>query len=130
MKRYLSLAIALLVVFAASDGGFAAAKKNPPPKPATKTTFALPRLLELGADRCIPCKMMRPIIDELTTEYQGRVRIEFIDVWKNPDAADQYRIRSIPTQVFFDRTGKEVFRHIGFYSKEAILKQFDAMGIK
>lgn len=101
--------------------------KKPPAKPAVKK---LPRLLDLGATRCIPCKMMAPILDELAKEYKGQLEVEFIDVWKNPDAAEKYQIKSIPTQIFFDSAGKEFFRHVGFFSKEDILKTFEKHGIK
>jgi thioredoxin 1 len=66
----------------------------------------LPRLVDLGADKCIPCKAMAPILKDLKAEYAGRMDVEFIDVWKNPDAGKAYRIRLIPTQIFFDATAK------------------------
>ena len=88
----------------------------------------LPRLVDLGADKCVPCKMMAPILVELRSEYEGTFKVEFIDVWKNPDEAPKYGIKLIPTQIFFDASGKELFRHEGFFSKEDILskwKEFD-----
>lgn len=130
MSKRTKLAIALTIILAGTTLGIAATKKTSAPKPKTAQTVALPRLLELGADRCVPCKMMKPIIDELSKEYQGKVQIDFIDVWKNPGEAEKYQVRSIPTQVFFDREGKEVFRHIGFFSKDAITEKFTEMGIK
>lgn len=90
----------------------------------------LPVLLELGADKCIPCKKMKPIIDELEKEYEDRVDVRFIDVWKTEGVAEKYNIRSIPTQIFFDEDGNEHFRHQGFFSKEDILKVFAEMGVK
>ena len=74
---------------------------------------ALPKLLDLGATKCIPCKMMAPVLEELKTEFAGRLEVEFIDVWKNPDAGKKYKIKLIPTQIFFDASGKERFRHEG-----------------
>ena len=88
-----------------------------------------PRLVDLGAGKCIPCKKMAPILDELKEEYTGRMDVEFIDVWKDRKAADQYGIESIPTQIFFDATGKELFRHEGFFAKEDILKKLRELGI-
>ena len=88
-----------------------------------------PRLVDLGAGKCIPCKRMAPILDELKEEYAGRMDVEFIDVWKDRKAADQYGIESIPTQIFFDATGKELFRHEGFFAKEDILKKWRELGI-
>jgi thioredoxin 1 len=89
---------------------------------------ALPRLLDLGADKCVPCKMMAPILAELRREYAGRFEVVFIDVWKNRSVAQKYGIQVIPTQIFFDATGKELFRHQGFYSKEDILKTWQEHG--
>ena len=90
---------------------------------------ALPRLVDLGADKCIPCKMMAPILKELRTEYAGKMEVEFIDVWKSPNAGRPYKIKIIPTQIFFDSAGKELFRHEGFYGKEDILKKWKELGV-
>jgi len=89
----------------------------------------LPRLVDLGADKCIPCKMMAPILQELKKEYVGRLRVDFLDVWKNPRAGDQFGIRLIPTQIFFDPAGNELWRHEGFMSKEDILAKWKELGI-
>ena len=90
----------------------------------------LPRLVDLGADKCIPCKMMAPILEELKSEYEGTLIVEFIDVWKNPDEAPKYGIKLIPTQIFFDASGKELFRHEGFFSKEDILSKWKELGVE
>lgn len=90
----------------------------------------LPRLVDLGADKCIPCKMMAPILEELKSEYEGRLTVEFIDVWKNPDEAPKYGIKLIPTQIFFDASGKELFRHEGFFSREDILAKWKEYGVE
>lgn len=96
--------------------------------PATPVT--LPRLVDLGADKCIPCKMMAPILEELKNAYAGQMVVEFIDVWKNPDAGEPYGIRSIPTQIFYDANGKELFRHEGFFPKEDILAKWKELGVE
>jgi len=88
----------------------------------------VPRMVDLGADKCIPCKKMAPILEELRVEYAGRAEIEFIDVWKNPSAGELFGIRSIPTQVFYDRHGREVWRHEGFLSKEDIEAKLKELG--
>lgn len=88
-----------------------------------------PRLLDLGATKCIPCKMMAPILEELKNEYEGRLKVEFIDVWENPEEAKKYNIRLIPTQIFFDASGKELSRHEGFFSKEDILRKWKEFGV-
>ena len=89
----------------------------------------LPRLLDLGAGKCIPCKMMAPIIDELKPAYAGKLEVVFIDVWENQQAGQQYGIRVIPTQIFYDAEGKELFRHEGFFAKEDILTKWKELGV-
>lgn len=90
---------------------------------------ALPRLVDLGATKCIPCKMMAPILEELKKTYVGRMDVQFIDVWENPDAGKKYGINVIPTQIFFDATGKELFRHEGFFGKDDILAKWKELGV-
>ena len=89
----------------------------------------LPKLLDLGANKCIPCKAMAPILDGLKKEYAGKMNVEFIDVWQNEDAGKQYGVEMIPTQIFFDATGKELFRHTGFFGKEDILAKWKELGV-
>jgi thioredoxin 1 len=89
----------------------------------------LPRLVDLGADKCIPCKAMAPILKDLKAEYAGRMDVEFIDVWKDPKPGKAYKIKLIPTQIFFDASGKERFRHEGFYGKEDILAKWKELGV-
>jgi thioredoxin 1 len=98
-------------------------------KPSAAIAANLPRLVDLGADKCIPCKMMAPILEELKTTYNGKFQVDFIDVWKNPDEAPKYKISVIPTQIFYDSSGKELFRHEGFFSKEDILGKWKEFGI-
>ena len=87
------------------------------------------RLLDLGATTCIPCKKMTPVLEELKTEYEGRLDVEFVDVWRIPGVANQYGVQSIPTQIFFDASGKELYRHQGFFAKEDILKKWRELGV-
>ena len=87
-------------------------------------------MVDLGAKSCIPCKMMAPIMEKLEKDYKGRAAILFIDVWKEPDQAKRFEIRTIPTQIFYDKEGKEVLRHTGFMSEEAIVTQLNKMGVK
>ena len=98
------------------------------PKSA-ETIANLPRLIDLGAGKCIPCKMMAPILEELKKEYQGRLDVIFVDVWEKPDEAKKYKINIIPTQIFYDASGKELFRHEGFFAKEDILAKWKEFGI-
>lgn len=87
-------------------------------------------MVDLGAKKCVPCKMMAPILEALEKEYQGRAAIVFIDVWENPEAAKEYGIQVIPTQIFYDAGGREVLRHQGFMSREAIVAQLGKIGVK
>jgi len=88
-----------------------------------------PRLVDLGAGKCIPCKMMAPILEEIKNEYKAKLDVDFIDVWKNPSEGKKYGIRMIPTQIFYDASGKELFRHEGFFSKEDILAKWKELGL-
>ena len=87
-------------------------------------------MVDLGAKKCIPCKMMSPVLEELEKEYKDRAAIIFIDVWVNPDAAKKYGIRTIPTQIFYDSEGKEVLRHEGFFDKAGIIAELQKLGVK
>jgi len=84
-------------------------------------------MVDLGAKACIPCKMMMPVMDAVEKEYAGKAAIIFIDVWENPDQSKKYGLKSIPTQIFYDRQGKEVFRHEGFFDKKAISEILDRL---
>jgi thioredoxin 1 len=99
--------------------------------PATAATrpAKLPRLVDLGATKCIPCKMMAPILEELRKEYAGHLDVIFIDVWENREAVGQYGISTIPTQIFYDVTGKERFRHEGYFAKADILAKWKELGV-
>ena len=89
---------------------------------------ALPKLVDLGAGKCIPCKMMAPILEELKNEYAGKLDVVFIDVWKNSAEGEKYGIKLIPTQIFYGPDGKELFRHEGFFAKEDILAKWKELG--
>lgn len=101
-------------------------EKSPNSPPAK----AIPRLVDVGAKTCIPCKLMAPILDELKTEYAGRLQVDFLDLSINTDFAGQYGVRVIPTQIFYDASGKELFRHEGFFSKEDILAKWKELGVE
>jgi len=96
--------------------------------PAPATPAAKLRLVDIGADRCIPCRAMAPILAELRVEHADRLEVIFVDVWKDPSAGEPYGIQIIPTQIFFDREGKELWRHQGFFSKRDILDTWKRFG--
>lgn len=89
---------------------------------------SMPKLVDLGAGKCVPCKMMKPTLEDLKANYADRFETVFIDVWENEGAGEQYGIRVIPTQIFYDTDGKELFRHEGFFSKEDILAKWQELG--
>lgn len=124
------LMLAVGAVIAVKQHRKSAALSQPPANTIAKpdSSASLPRLLDLGANKCIPCKMMAPILEELKKEYQGKLDVDFIDVWQNPDQAKQYGVNLIPTQIFFDAAGKELYRHEGFFSKEDILGKWKEIG--
>jgi len=125
------VAVVAIVVLSKQKGSSPATDATAPSGGSVETPrigAGLPRLLDLGSVSCIPCKMMAPILEELKKEYEGRLQVDFIDVWENPEAGAPYGIRLIPTQIFFDASGKERFRHEGFLSKEDILAKWKELG--
>jgi thioredoxin 1 len=87
-------------------------------------------MVDLGAKSCIPCKMMAPILKELEEEYRGRAAIIFIDVKEDFTQVDRFGIRAIPTQIFYDRQGREVKRHVGFMDKRSIVAELNKLGVE
>ncbi len=86
-------------------------------------------MVDLGAKKCVPCKMMAPIMEKVEKDYQGKAVIHFYDVWEDREPATRFGIQGIPTQIFFDKDAKEVYRHVGFLSEEAIVNQLTKMGV-
>ncbi len=87
-------------------------------------------MVDLGAKKCIPCKMMASIVESLEIEYKGKAAIIFIDVWETSGQYARFGINKIPTQIFYDKTGKEVYRHEGFLSKNSIVAELEKLGVK
>ena len=87
-------------------------------------------MIDLGAKKCVPCKMMAPIMEKLEKTYDGKAAIVFIDVWEHREQAGRFGIRAIPTQIFYDADGKEKSRHVGFMSEEDIVKTLGQLGVK
>jgi thioredoxin 1 len=105
----------------------ALAKDNPVDKARAS---GRPSLVDFGSTGCVPCDMMAPILETLREKYNGKVDVLFIHVGQEPILASRYGIQSIPLQIFFDKTGKEVFRHVGFFPQEQIEKKLSEMGVK
>lgn len=122
--------VVVLVFFAllACIGSVFAAEESPlPPEVPVK---GMVTMVDLGAHKCIPCKMMAPIIEELSKEYKGKAAILFIDVWEHREEAPKYGIRSIPTQIFYAKNGEEAYRHEGFMNKESIVAELQKLGVE
>ena len=97
---------------------------------STVAAEALPKMIDIGRGKCIPCKKMEPILKELKQVYAGKAVIEIINLDEEPHAGDMYKIRLIPTQIFFDAAGTEVWRHEGFLPGDAIITKFEEMGVE
>ena len=119
--KKLSVLVVILMLFL-TTGALAEDFLNVP----TKGTVTM---IDLGAKKCIPCKMMAPILVKLEKAYKGKADIIFIDVWENKQPAQRFKIRAIPTQIFFNAQGKEIYRHVGFLDEKSIVEQLIKMGV-
>ncbi|MDD5207325.1 MAG: thioredoxin family protein [Desulfobacterales bacterium] len=88
-----------------------------------------PVLVDFGSNSCIPCRQLRPILHEIKKEQEGKLEVLVIDVYKNQNLSSEYRIQLIPTLVFFDSKGKEMFRHQGFKPKAALMEDLKKIGV-
>lgn len=82
-------------------------------------------LVDMYADWCGPCKMITPIIEELSKEYDGKLEIIKVNVDENPVSAAAFSVRSIPTLLVFDKTGELVKKHSGAIPKIKIVELFE-----
>ncbi len=123
-------AIALVVAGCGNRTSAESAARASASAPGPSAARPVPRLVDLGAGKCIPCKAMAPILEQLRTDFAGRLEVTFIDVWKMPDEARAYGIQMIPTQIFYAADGRELARHEGFISREEILAQWKALGVE
>ncbi len=124
LKAVIVISVCLLAVIAILAG------KNNEPDNMTVVPVDrnLPRLLDLGSHSCTPCRMMVPELAAVSEQYSGSVEVEFIDVNENPDAAQSHGIKLIPTQIIFDATGSELFRHEGYMSREDMTAKLTELG--
>jgi thioredoxin 1 len=92
-----------------------------------KVTF-----VELGSVRCIPCQQMQPVMKSIEAKYGKEVKVDFHDVWTEAGKpyGVKYGIEAIPTQVFLDETGKEYYRHVGYFPEEELVKILQMKGVK
>jgi thiol-disulfide isomerase/thioredoxin len=124
-RRWLGLlapAVAIVALAAAGGcGGSAAVDLSATPVPP-QDSGAAPRVtfIELGADKCVPCKEMQPVMTSIQQTFGDQVDVVFCDVWEDSAPANEYGIQMIPTQIFLDESGEEFHRHTGFYPQEEI----------
>jgi len=97
---------------------------------AASLSSGKPTLAEFGSTTCIPCKQMKPILEDLASTYKDKINIVIIEIYDNKDLANQYKIMAMPTQLVFDRNGQEVNRHMGFWPREEIMEQLKELGIE
>ncbi|MEF3694182.1 MAG: thioredoxin family protein [Candidatus Cloacimonadota bacterium] len=120
--------IALVACRANSDKSGIEQERVDAPQPVTdslatqsyKITF-----LELGAESCVPCRMMKPIMRDIAAEYPGVVEVIFHDLYRDREIGQRWNVRVMPTQIFLDSEGREFFRHEGFYPKEELKEMLD-----
>jgi len=134
MKGMISKTLVLIflaIALATSCGAANASKENKGEDTASEGNI-LVTFVELGSVRCIPCRMMQPIMKDIEKDYAGQVKVVFHDVWtpEGEPFAASYKIRVIPTQVFLDKDGKEYFRHEGFFPKDELVKVLQQKGVK
>ena len=89
-----------------------------------------PSLADFGATGCVPCDMLAPILKNLEAKYKDKVNVLFVHVREKQILATRYGVETIPVQIFFDKSGKEIFRHVGFWPQAEIEKKLTEMGVK
>ncbi len=130
-----ALVLSVGVVLALKKGSDAPASDGKPATQSGETITGesfdapLPRLVSLGAGKCIPCKMMEPIREELREEYADRLQVVYHDVWQDREIGEQYGIRLIPTLIYFDAEGNELGRTEGYKTKQQIIEAFADWGV-
>lgn len=109
------------------SGKMTGSKDSLPEDQHYKVTF-----IELGSVRCIPCQQMHAVMKSIETKYGKEVKIDFHDVWTETSKpyGVKYGIEAIPTQVFLDGSGKEYYRHVGYFPEEELVKVLQMKGVK
>ncbi len=122
------VAVGLVVVGLVAAAVLRPTPEAPSARQAADDETGLPRMVELGSDGCQACKAMKPVLAQLRSDCAGRLAVDFIDVWKDPKGAEPFAVRVIPTQVFLDASGKEMWRHEGFLAAADIVAKWKALG--
>ena len=137
MEQMLRLVLLSLICLLIAPGILSCSTPKEEPLPSDITQIPLdralrngkPTLAEFGWRTCIPCKEMKPILEEMSVEYKEKINVVIVEVYDHEDLSKRYAIRGIPTQIFFDKNGKEVFRHAGFLAKDQILMVLSKVGV-
>ncbi len=104
-------------------------KANAGTQTAKQQTKPMITFVELGSVNCIPCKAMVPVMQAVEHKYGKQLQVVFHDVKKEPRYGEQYGIRLIPTQIFLNREGQEIFRHEGFFAEDSIVAFLQSQGL-
>ena len=129
MRSLLIATVAALLIITGIASGTSASEehenflKNLPVK-------GMVTMIDLGKKTCTQCKMMAPILDKLEKQYEGKAAIVFINLLDDPEQQYRFKLKALPTQIFFNPEGEEVFRHTGFMSEKAIVAQLGNMGVE
>lgn len=127
MKSIITIAIIASIVLISCNK-----QNNPEPvaKPAlTNSATAKIKFLEIGSDKCIPCKQMKVVTDNIVKKYGDELYFEFIDINKDESATEKYKVQLIPTQIFYNQSDVEIFRHVGYFPEEKIDSLLQANGL-
>jgi len=130
------LAAAVAGVIVSKAGRDASATREPAALPAVGNPLdralatGRPVVADFGRGMCIPCKMMKPILDDLKEDYAGRAEILVIEIDEFPAVTQRVGIRAIPTQIFYDAEGNVAYRHEGFIPREDIVAKLAEMGVR
>ena len=128
----ITFVLALLVVTACApkptSGPAAQAQAQPQPQAQPYTATNLPKLWDFWATWCPPCKELKPTIEALEKEYEGRIEIRSINVDENKELAQKFEVKAIPTLVFLDAKGNELSRIVGLTPKDTIVGRFKTHG--
>lgn len=126
MLKYISIFLLLVGLMACEN------KQNTqqqPVKTEVKKEAAKMKFIEIGSDKCVPCKQMKIVTDKITAKYKSQLDFEFIDVNKDDAAMERFKVQFIPSQVFI-KDGKEIFKHTGYLPENVIDSLLQANGLK